>query len=223
MASSRAVRTPNRYEHNSNFFSGTLIGNHDVDSETLLAYEAGFRTLINEKLSFEIALFYNYYSDIIVTDRNPPNDPVVNDAEAQSYGFEISSNYFVTPDWQLTLSYSYFDTDIDYKDQTTGDILPIQEVTANHQASIYSHFKFNKDLSWDTNIYYQDGKNPSLNYLEYPSTSSFIKLDTKINWRYNDKLDFYLMGKNLLQDSHEETLYFSEIPRTFLIGVEYSF
>ena len=224
LAASRAVRTPNRYEHNSDFFSGSLIGNHDVNSEILQAYEAGFRTMLNEKLSFEIAFFYNRYDDLIVSDLSPPDDPVVNGAEADSYGFEISSNYFVTPDWQLTLSYSYFDIDVEYDQSTSiGDILPIQEVTANHQASIYSHLQLSKQISWDVSTYFQDSKNSSLNYLDYPGTSSFIKIDTKINWQYNDQLKIYLMGQNLLEDSHGETLYYSEVPRTVLIGLEYNF
>ena len=222
LATSRAVRTPNRYEHNSNFFSGVLVGNHDVESEELQSYEFGFRSLVSEKLSFDIALFYNQYDDLTVTEFSAGDNLIVNGASADSYGFEISSNYFVTSDWQLTTSYSYFDIDVDYE-ENTGDILPVENVTANHQVSLYSHLKVNDKVSWGLNTYYQDGKNPSFNYVDVPGSSSFIKLDTKINWQYNDKLNMYVMGQNLLEDSHAETQVHAEVPRTVLFGLQYKF
>ena len=93
----RAVRTPNRYENGSNIFSGAAIGNSDVESENVIAYELGHRILVNEKLSFDTTLFYNEYDKLVITERNLLGpDPIVNDFEANSYGIELASNYFLT-------------------------------------------------------------------------------------------------------------------------------
>ncbi|MDD7987530.1 TonB-dependent receptor [Lentisphaera marina] len=222
LAASRAIRTPNRYEHDSNLFFGSAIGNHDVDSETVETYEAGYRILASEKLSFDMTIFYNDYSDLISTEVTPGNDPIVNTSSAESYGFEISSNYLVTTDWQLKLSYSYFDIDVDQKDETS-DLFATEYVTAQHQASAYSFYQISKKLQWDLMAYYQDSKNPSLNNTDYPSNSPFVKLDSKLTWTQNSKLEFYIMGQNLLEDSTSETLYYVEAPRTFLMGLNYRF
>ncbi len=44
---------------------GELIGNHDLNSERLVAYEAGFRALLGSKLYIDFAGFHNQYHDLI--------------------------------------------------------------------------------------------------------------------------------------------------------------
>jgi iron complex outermembrane recepter protein len=46
-AISKSIRTPNRYENNSNLLFGAAVGNHDVEPEELIAYELGYRVLLN--------------------------------------------------------------------------------------------------------------------------------------------------------------------------------
>ena len=222
LAASRAVRTPNRYEHNSNLFFGAATGNHDVESETVETYEAGYRVLANEQLSFDFTVFYNDYSGIVSTRETAGDNPIINASNAESHGFEVSTNYLVTTDWQLKLSYSYFDIDVDQKNGTI-DYLASENVTAQHQASIYSFYKITKKTQWDLMAYYQDTKNPSINNIHSPSNSPFVKLDSKFTWTYSPKLELYLMGQNLLEDSTSETLYYVETPRTFLMGLTYRF
>ena len=193
-----------------------------MDSEVINAYEAGWRKMVNEKLSFDLALFYNKYDDLIVVETGGVSNNAVNAAEADSYGFEISSNYFVSADWQLTLSYSYYDIDVDYEENTQS-IFSIEGVTADHQVSAYSHLEFNKSVSWDVNAYYQDSKYADIDTQGDSANSSYIKLDTKLNWQYSESLLMYIMGQNLLQDSQSETLYYSEVPRTVLFGLQYKF
>ncbi|WDE95657.1 TonB-dependent receptor [Lentisphaera profundi] len=222
LAASRAVRTPNRYEHNSNLFFGAVVGNHDVDSETVKTYEAGYRVLATEKLSFDFTVFYNDYSDLTTTKVTTGDNLIVNDASADSYGFEVSSNYLATNDWQLKLSYSYFDIDTD-QEKDNASYFPTDNVTAQHQASVYSFYRISKELQWDLTAYYQDTKDPSINDVKNTSNQAFIKLDTKFTWTCSPKLEIYVAGQNLLEDSTSETLYYVEAPRTFLMGLNYRF
>ncbi|WDE95658.1 TonB-dependent receptor [Lentisphaera profundi] len=221
-AVSHAVRTPSRYEHGSNIFYGAAIGNNDVDSENLTAYELGHRILINEKLSFDTTVFYNDYSDLVTTNTNAGPDPITNDFSANSYGIEISSNYFITPDWQLKLSYSYFKIDTNYKDNI-ADTIPTEDVAATNKASFYSFYNITKDVKWDLMLYYQDSKNPSYNYDPQDGTPAFIKLDSRISWSPREDLEIYLVGQNLWEQSTRETLYYAETPRTFYLGLNYKF
>ena len=221
-AVSRAVRTPSRYEHGSDIFFGAAVGNNDVDSENVTTYELGHRILVNEKLSFDTTVFYNDYSDLILTETNPGPDIIVNDLAANSYGIEISSNYFVTQNWQLKLSYSYIDFDFDYKDGT-ADTLPVEKVAAKNKASFYSFYTVTEDVKWDVMVYYQDSKNPSYNYDPQDGTPSFIKLDSRLSWSPREDLEVYIVGQNLWDHSTRETLYYAEAPRTFYVGLNYKF
>ena len=221
-AISRAVRTPSRYENGSNIFSGAAIGNSDVESEKVIAYELGHRILVNEKLSFDTTIFYNEYTDLVITETGPGPDLVVNNFEANSYGFEIASNYFINPDWQIKLSYTYFDIDFFYEDGYS-DLLPAEKRAAKNKATFYSFYSLTEEVKWDLMIYYQDSKNPSYNYNPQSGTPSFITLDTRISWRPKDNLEVYLVGQNLWDHSTNETLYYAEVPRTFYIGLNYRF
>jgi len=221
-AVSRAVRTPSRYEHGSDIFFGAAVGNNDVDSENVTTYELGHRILVNEKLSFDTTVFYNDYSDLILTETNPGPDIIVNDLAANSYGIEISSNYFVTQNWQLKLSYSYIDFDFDYKDGSS-DTLPVEKVAAKNKASFYSFYTVTEDVKWDVMVYYQDSKNPSYNYDPQDGTPSFIKLDSRLSWSPREDLEVYIVGQNLWDHSTRETLYYAEAPRTFYVGLNYKF
>ncbi len=193
-----------------------------MDSENVTTYELGHRILVNEKLSFDTTVFYNDYNDLVITEVNPGADIIVNDLSADSYGLELSSNYFVTPDWQLKLSYTYIDSDFDYKDGT-GDTLPVEKVAAKNKASFYSFYSVTKDVKWDVMVYYQDSKNPSYNYDPQDGTPSFIKLDSRISWSPRKDLEIYLIGQNLWDHSTRETLYYAETPRTFYLGLNYKF
>ena len=221
-AVSRAVRTPSRYEHGSDIFFGAAVGNNDVDSENVTTYELGHRILVNEKLSFDTTVFYNDYNDLVITETNPGPDIIVNDLSAKSYGIEISSNYFVTHDWQLKLSYTYFDADFDYKDGT-ADTLPAEKAAAKNKASFYSFYSVTEDVKWDVMVYYQDSKNPSYNYDPQDGTPSFIKLDSRLSWSPREDLEVYIVGQNLWDHSTRETLYYAETPRTFYVGLNYKF
>ena len=76
-AVSRAVRTPVRIEEDANFifpasqspasFLDLLGGGRSLQSEDLLAFELGYRRQVNDRLSFELATFYNIYRNLIAS------------------------------------------------------------------------------------------------------------------------------------------------------------
>lgn len=82
-AVSRAVRIPARYEDDGRLLLPPisifprpvfplLLGNRSVESEQMLAYEAGIRGQPTDRLSWDFAMFYNDYEDLITLVQGPP-------------------------------------------------------------------------------------------------------------------------------------------------------
>ncbi|HKX27668.1 MAG TPA: TonB-dependent receptor, partial [Blastocatellia bacterium] len=130
-ASSRAVRTPARYDQDlrSNFRAisgedGTPIeiiafGDSRTKSEELRAYEFGYRVRPDKKLVLDIAAFYNLYDRLTTIEPDQPffqSDPpplrlvtpyrFSNQARGESYGLEATANLWLTRRWRLQGNYS---------------------------------------------------------------------------------------------------------------------
>src|SRR5437016_1571532 len=118
---SRAVRTPSRVEDDVTlnqprevtpgfFVPITIQGNRDFGSESLLAYEIGYRTQPHQRLSLDLAGFYNDYDNL----RSLEQDPVVptlfhvgNKLYGESYGVETAATLEITRWWRLQPAYTF--------------------------------------------------------------------------------------------------------------------
>lgn len=102
-AVSRAVRTPSRLDHDLQIptgfpppFQTFEAGNPGFVSETLIAYEMGYRAQLSSKISGSVSAFYNDYNDVRSLTPIPPiNLPLVfaNNLKGDTYGVEISADY----------------------------------------------------------------------------------------------------------------------------------
>jgi outer membrane receptor protein involved in Fe transport len=129
---SRAVRTPSQVEDDVSLLAGfipgapnqapTLFGNSDLDSEKLTAYEIGYRVQPSEKVSLDIATFYNDYEDLIVFEQGAPffsgGDLIIpltaeNATQGTSYGAELSAAWQWREDTRLIAGYSFIQLDVD--------------------------------------------------------------------------------------------------------------
>src|ERR1700730_13776209 len=131
LAVSRAVRTPSLVERGVAAVNSiitppglppirtTVLGNPSFRSETVLAYEAGQRFEYGDRLSFDVAAFYNLYDKL---PGSPPGTPVFsltpiphlelpvtldNSLAGHTYGAEIAANWTVSERWKLAGSYSW--------------------------------------------------------------------------------------------------------------------
>lgn len=126
-AVSRSVRIPTRNEHDNFLVSGVVpgdpptflvfVGNEKLRPERQVAYELGYRYQPTQKLSFDMAAFYNSYSDLIYpdfvhltpfTNQNPPFNglaiPFTNLLRAQTHGLELSTKWQIARFWMLSAS-----------------------------------------------------------------------------------------------------------------------
>ena len=195
-AISRPVRTPSRLADGivrtvDFFLPSQLLGDPELQASNLTAYELGYRVRVTEELSFDTAVFYFEYDDLI----SFPSGGVgflTNAGEAESYGFEIAATWNPTDNLQVTASYSFIQV------QLHGLILQGSEGDApEQQFQIRSSWDITNDLALNSALYYVDNT-PNQN------AEAYFRLDLGMTWRPSENLELAIWGQNLLDPSHLE-------------------
>ena len=239
---SRAVRTPSVLEGAPVFsplygepvagpgggvYLPTLVGNPDVGSERLWAYELGWRIQPRPRVSVDLALFYNDYEDVITTGLEPrfiPGTPTgtaellwFNGLSGHTYGGETSVTVSPSDNWRLVASYSLLISRIE--DTQSAPATIENGSSPEHQVSLRSAYDFNRRLSLDGQLRYVDS------ILGVPS---YLTADLRLSYRPNDQLEFALVGQNLLDHHHPEQAdvpfaTVAEVPRGFYGKITWRF
>ena len=211
---SRAVRTPSRAESDIrlNQPSGvspslitSIFGSSDYGSEKLIAYEFGYRVQPDERLSFDLALFYNDYDDLrsleVVGPQPgpPPFIPLLADnrLEGITYGGEVSANFQASSWWRLRLAYSYLQMDLDTKDGSTDTTssAEIEGSSPEHQVSLISSFELPDNFSLDLWARYVDR-------LPARDIDPYFTFDARLAWRPTKNFEISIVGQNLWDPRH---------------------
>jgi iron complex outermembrane receptor protein len=213
-AISRAVRMPSRYDEDllepSPQF-GTFLGtsNSDFMSETVLAYELGYRAQITPQVSGSFSTFYNHYDDLRslnYVDGAKPALPLVfaNTDEGDTYGFELSADYQALEWWRLHAGYDLLKEHIFIKPGYTdlyggfGDTAdPEQQVFVRSSMDLPCHTTFDVDFRWIDQIYVNNGGAVGV-------VPSYTEVDARIGWHATPHLELAFVGQNLVHDQHAE-------------------
>jgi iron complex outermembrane receptor protein len=205
-AISRAVRTPSRID-NDFFVPGSppftlLQGGTNFVSEELLAYELGYRIQPHQRLSLSVAAYYSDYDNLRSVERvNPTNAfPLVigNGQKGQSYGAELTADYQVTDWWRLRAGYTELQIHVRSKPGSTDTSKGSGEShDPNHQFFLRSSVDLPCHLEFDTAFRY-------VTHIANQRVPSYGELDLRLAWRPIPKLEFAIVGQNLLHDQHAE-------------------
>ena len=226
-AISRAVRTPSRGEENARVnlyvmppspLTGNLptlfsvYGNDQLNSETLIAYEIGYRTQLAERLSLDATAFYNDYDQIIATVAGAPFPEtriippylvvplqLQNSASGYNTGFELAADWRPTQDWRLQFAYSYLHQDI------IGSNGPVFGSGNLNQISLLSSWMLPNQLeldAWGRYVNF-DGGIRTLSPLGDVQIDPYFNLSLRLGWRPRKDWELSLVGANLL-GSHLE-------------------
>ncbi len=220
---SRAVRTPSRVEDSASIvpriipigpppippFILTINGNEDFEAEELTAIELGYRVQPAERLSLDLALFYNQYNNLGTFESVALTERVFdNKLEATSRGFELAMDWHLLEWWRLQANYSYIELEqeaaSDSTDIVTGPV--VEGSTPKHQLSVRSAMDLSNEWSLDLWAYYVDElAASSFSSAQIPiPIPSYTSLNTRLAWRPWKGLELSLVGQNLLQDHHAE-------------------
>ncbi|MFZ2032043.1 MAG: TonB-dependent receptor [Vitreimonas sp.] len=211
-AVSRAVRTPSRFDRDL-INPGILNGGPDFVSETLIAYEAGYRAQPNERFWFSISTYYNVYDDLrTVEATNPSVFPleVRNGMHGDTYGVEAWGAYALTNWWRVNAGLSLLHKDLSL-DSGSADVFGVAFAgnDPSVQATIRSLMDINRRTQFDVALRYV-GELPS------PEVPSYVALDARIGFRLTDHLELSVAGYNLLDEGHVEFINPSLPPRESL-------
>lgn len=132
IAASRAVRQPSRVDSdvdvnfgpmplgNGSNIGAQLLGNPNLQSETMDDYEAGYRIILGKRLSADLTAFYSFYHNLEGNSLMSPYlsaqaeaplfvIPLVfeNRIGAEDYGAEAALNWNISGRWKLRGTYSW--------------------------------------------------------------------------------------------------------------------
>jgi iron complex outermembrane receptor protein len=217
-AVSRAVRTPSRIDRDLQEPGPsaplTILegGGSGFRSETVIAYELGYRAQLTPKLNTSLSAFYNDYNDLRSTTTNKVLDAFglpfpyyfQNNLEGDTYGFELTANYQLLDWWRLHGGYDLLKEDIRVK-PGKSDINDALNETADpqQQFSIRSSMDLPENINLDAGLRWVDR-------LENNSGStvgtvpSYFELDARLAWRPVKNIELSVVGQNLLHDHHPE-------------------
>lgn len=218
LAASRATRTPSVLEGGNSLavmygspFIGpggfsyvpTLVGNSQVQSEILWAYELGYRLQISKSLSLDSALFFNRYSQIIAIGdamnfvAGAPvglaEIPWANSVSGKTYGGEVAVTWAPRDDLRLIGSYSLLLADL--QGPAASSPATLERSAPKHRAILRAAYDLDSRLTFDAQVRFEDS-------LE--SVPSYLTADVRVAYRISDRLEVSLVGQNLLENRHPE-------------------
>ena len=210
-AISRAVRMPSRYdrdlfEPSPGYLNFLGSSNSTFQSETVIAYELGYRSAWTKRVSSSVSLFYNDYDNLRSTGYSSGGLPLVfqNGLAGHTYGGEFSIDYQLFAWWRWHAGYDYLQEDIHPKAGVTDvnnglaeTADPKHQVFLRSSLDLPAHVTLDANLRWIDSIVVNNG--PAAG--EVPA---YWELDTALTWHPTRNLEVALVGQNLLHDQHPE-------------------
>jgi outer membrane receptor protein involved in Fe transport len=215
----------------------SYFGNPAQKNERLIATEAGFRKAFTDRLSFDSAVFFNDYQDLLSGEPGAvrvETDPapvhfllpinIANLEHGETHGLEIFANAKLAARWTLSPGYTFLSMHL-HRDATsldTGTALQTEGTIPNQQAQLRSNVNLPWRWQWTTSAYF-------VGRLVYPKIPSYTRLDSNLAWQASERFSLGLVGQNLLQSLHSEygggttTVNASEIRRSAYARITWRF
>jgi outer membrane receptor protein involved in Fe transport len=180
-------------------------GSRILQSERLRAYEAGYR-FEHRSFSFDLATYYNQYSNLIgtvPTMRLLPGEiqmeyHYVNGGGAQTHGAEAGVQWRPVLRWTLSGGVT----------ETRGSPNALQ-ATSKHLFDIQSHLNVTKKIDFQTALYHYSaiplGRIASYAVVPFQAVPEFERLDVGGSWRLLPQWTLGIWGQNLQSPRHVET------------------
>ena len=231
---SRSVRTPTRSDEDAELVipAGTInglpafarfLGNRNLLSERLKAYELGYRYQPLPNASLDLALYYNEYDDLIVQSptviRVLPamvffDQARVNGPKAQTHGGELSVKWRPVPHWALSTGITELRGSTNAADGNSHHLLNMQSrIDLPHRGELDSalyHYSALPVQPDPLNLQFPPRGNPNLN-----------RFDAGLSWHVS-QWTLAVWGRNLQSEKHVESLdaivagVASEVPRSII-------
>jgi len=205
-AVSRAMRVPTRFDTDLRFrlpgsTTGALLltGSPTFESENVIAYEAGYRRQIHERVSVDIAAFVNRYDDLR-TQEIRPGQPITlaNMMNGLTRGVETTAVAQILPRWQVHASHAYNWKELTFDPGSTDVTRGASEGNdPRHLFNVRSYITVTNRIEIDAFLRH-------VGSLPQPAVDAYSELDARFGFRVRPGWDLSLIGSNLLHDRHIE-------------------
>src|SRR6185312_4482183 len=220
-AVTRAVRTASDIEDTLTTTSLVSIsplifnrtqGDRIFTDETVVGYEAGYRNLVSNTFSLDIAAFHNRYNHLLslepltpLTENNggvtATIDPFINlnGVKGSTSGVEIAPDWKPRAWWRLQGSYSFLRMDMrtiaTSHDATT--VPSLEGSSPHHQVRVQSWFDLMRNMEFTATWRY-------VSALPAIAVDGYNTADARFAWRAVPRVEFAVTAQNLLQPHHGE-------------------
>lgn len=157
-------------------------------------------------MSFDLASFYNDYSNLLAGSSHPPSfvaTPAphlevasfpINGISGRSFGFEATVEWLASDWWRFAAAYSFVKLDQDFSAITS--IFDSGKDPRN-QTSLRSSMNLPADLQFDMWGRYVD---------ELPTfgIEAYFDLDARLSWRPYEDFEVAIVGQNLVEPARFE-------------------
>lgn len=244
-SASHAAGTPSRIHRGGRYSTGNfqppggplvvteLAGNSNVISESLDAYEIGYRIEPTRNLSVDLTAFYNVYDDLLTVTEGEPQlvttpDPHLfvpldfeNSVAGETYGVEATVQWKPLDQWRLAANYSWLHMRL-RPDDEIGKGSPQQQVSLRSYVTLPWNLEFNSFAAYVDSV-------ESLNQADVTTPiPAYLRVDVGLVWRPNETLEIGIWGQNLLDRQHPEFTSqnnngITEIPRSVVGKITWRF
>jgi iron complex outermembrane receptor protein len=237
-ALSRAVRTPNRIDHDiiaqrlvlppdPNLGNVPILiqfptGDRSFQPEKVIAYEVGYRVRPSERVLLDVAAFYNHYTDLRTREQGAPSlnlNPVPhlvvpftnsNKASGHTSGVEVAGRWTVNDRWRLLFAYAQLRSKLRFHSDSTDP----------NQMTFGQYPVFSPNRTLNVRSYLDLPGRLELDAALYAvgrvsdiNVPGYTRLDVRLGWRPKENLEISLVGQNLLKQRHQEDApSFLEVP-----------
>ncbi|GFE83551.1 TonB-dependent receptor [Steroidobacter agaridevorans] len=219
----RAVRTPTFADESRTFVTrvsppgsfgpgspavlNQVLGDPDLESEDLIAYQLGWRGRWHDNAMLSASVFYNDYDRLILYAPQPLDTVTlapdfwrmavapVNSGTAHGHGAELAGMWQPMPRWRLFGTASYLDLDVHPAELQLAT--NIAGSTAQVQASLRSNLDLGNDWELGVGLRYVDDL-PALN------VDSYVGAEVRVAKELTEGVKLALVGQNLWEPRHAE-------------------
>jgi iron complex outermembrane recepter protein len=209
-AVSRAVRAPSRIDRDilePSKGQTILGGGRDFKSETVIAYEAGYRAHLGAHLIGSVSVFYNDYDDIRSLRPTPATVfPLffANDLEGETHGLELAFNADLLKWWRLNGGYTLLRTHLHVRPGGVDLNNALNETSdPENQIALGSSMDLPRGIELDANLRWVDTLHDNNNG-KVGTVPSYLDLSVRLGFHLSEHLELSVVGQNLLDDQHPE-------------------
>lgn len=203
LAVSRGVRSDTRFQRSGSYTIDnkgrqyTVVAPGNLNTEQLIAYEAGYRHVFSEAARFEASLYVNDYDKLIMFEFDDATNTATlnNTLKGTAYGLESLYEWKAT-DW-LTVQPSFsliYQNIYGFDLAPTGESMPEKGLGSEVKLQVMT--QPTSDVGFDVFVGYLDSPDSR-------KLPGYLSLEAHASWQATEALMLELIGKNL-DGAHEQ-------------------